>query len=84
MLQLQEAKTRLQNKDIDLEKWAKANNIDLSPEIYLSYQRSLIIQELEMIGIYLELPGAFLESLNSAQFAEVISGSIKRQRKQIG
>lgn len=76
-----EAKTRLQNKDKELEDWANLNNIDITPELYLSNQRSLIIQELQMVGVYLDLPGSFLESLNSRQFAEVLAGLIKRQRR---
>ncbi len=76
-----EAKTRLQNKEKELEDWANLNNIEITPELYLSNQRSLIIQELQMLGIYLDLPGSFLESLNSRQFAEVLAGLIKRQRR---
>ncbi len=76
-----EAKTRLQSKEKELEDWANFNNIEITPELYLSNQRSLIIQELEMLGIYLNLPGSFLESLNSRQFAEVLAGLIKRQRR---
>jgi hypothetical protein len=71
----------LQNKEKELEDWANLNNIEITPELYLSNQRSLIIQELQMLGIYLDLPGSFLESLNSRQFAEVLAGLIKRQRR---
>jgi hypothetical protein len=34
-----------------------------------------------MIGVYLDMPGSFLESLNSRQFAEVLVGTIKRIKK---
>jgi len=57
------------------------NNVELTPELYLSNQRSLIVQELQMIGVYLDMPGSFLESLNSRQFAEVLAGAIKRIKK---
>ena len=69
------------SKEKDLEDWSRMNNIELTPELYLSNQRSLIVQELQMIGVYLNMPGSFLESLNSRQFAEVLAGTIKRQRK---
>jgi len=69
------------SKEKDLEDWAYMNSVELTPELYLSNQRSLIVQELEMAGIYLDMPGYFLESLNSRQFAEVLAGAIKRQKK---
>ena len=69
------------SKEKDLEDLSMMNNIELTPELYLSNQRSLIVQELQMIGVYLNMPGSFLESLNSRQFAEVLAGTIKRQRK---
>ena len=31
-----------------------------------------------MVGIYVDLPGAFLESLDSQQFAEVVAGAAYR------
>jgi hypothetical protein len=71
----------LQNKEKELEDWAKSNNVELTPEIYLSNQRFLIVQELHMIGVYLDMPGVFLESLNSRQFAEVLAGCIGRKIK---
>ena len=49
--------------------------------MYLENQRILIIQELQMVGIDVDLPGIFLESLNSRQFAEVIAGFVKRKKK---
>jgi hypothetical protein len=70
------------SKEKELEDWADMNNVKLTPEIYLSNQRSLIVQELQMIGVYLDMPGSFLESLNSRQFAEVLAGTIKRQRRK--
>lgn len=69
------------SKEKELEDWAYKNNVELTPEIYLSNQRSLIVQELQMIGVYLDMPGSFLESLNSRQFAEVLIGCIKRKIK---
>lgn len=66
------------NSEQELEGWAEANNIPLSPELYLANQRALILQELDMVGIYVDLPGAFLESLDSQQFAEVVAGSVSR------
>jgi hypothetical protein len=66
------------NSEQELEGWAEANNIPLSPELYLANQRALILQELDMVGVYVDLPGAFLESLDSQQFAEVIAGAAHR------
>jgi len=69
------------NKEIEFETWAYVNKIELTPELYLQNQRFLIISELDMLGIQMGLPGEFLESLNSQQFAEVIAGLIKRRIK---
>jgi hypothetical protein len=69
------------NKEKELEEWANVNNINLTPYMYLENQRILIIQELQMVGIDVDLPGIFLESLNSRQFAEVIAGFVKRKKK---
>lgn len=69
------------SKEKELEEWAVINNVELTPEIYLSNQRSLIVEQLRMIGVYLDMPGSFLESLNSRQFAEVLAGCIKRKTK---
>ena len=66
-------------KEKDFEDWAKINNIDITTELHLQYQRSLIVNELAMAGISINLPGDFLQSLNSQQFAEVIAGLIKRR-----
>lgn len=68
-------------KENEFETWAYINKIELTPELYLQNQRFLIISELEMLGIPIDLPGDFLESLNSRQFAEVIAGLIKRRMK---
>jgi len=69
------------SKEIEFETWASTNNIELTPELYLQNQRFLIISELDMLGIQMGLPGEFLESLNSQQFAEVIAGLIRRRIK---
>ena len=69
------------SKEKELEDWADMNKIEVTPELYLSNQRSLIVEELQMIGVYLDMPGSFLESLNSRQFAEVLAGAIKRQKR---
>jgi hypothetical protein len=69
------------SKEKELEDWANKNNISLTSDMYLQNQRALIIQELQMVGVYLDLPGTFLESLNSRQFAEVIAGFVKRKKK---
>ena len=81
MLQLLEVKTKSLSKEKELEDWANKNNISLTSDMYLQNQRALIIQELQMVGVYLDLPGTFLESLNSRQFAEVIAGFVKRKKK---
>jgi hypothetical protein len=69
------------SKEIEFETWANTNKIELTPELYLQNQRFLIISELDMLGIQMVLPGEFLESLNSQQFAEVIAGLIRRRMK---
>jgi hypothetical protein len=69
------------SKEIEFETWAYVNKIELTPELYLQNQRFLIISELDMLGIQMGLPGEFLESLNSQQFAEVIAGLIRRRMK---
>lgn len=66
------------NSEQELEGWAEENSIPLSPELYLANQRALILQELDTVGIYVDLPGAFLESLDSQQFAEVVAGAAYR------
>jgi len=68
-------------KEKEFEDWAKMNNVDITTELHLQYQRSLIVSELAMAGISIDLPGDFLQSLNSQQFAEVISGLIKRRMR---
>ncbi len=67
------------SKEIEFETWAYVNKIELTPELYLQNQRFLIISELDILGIQMGLPGEFLESLNSQQFAEVIAGLVKRK-----
>ena len=69
------------SKEKEFESWASVNNIELTPELYLQNQRFLIISELDMLGIQMGLPGEFLESLNSQQFAEIIAGLIRRRMK---
>jgi hypothetical protein len=69
------------SKEIEFETWAYVNKIELTPELYLQNQRFLIISELDMLGIQMGLPGEFLESLNSQQFAEVIAGLMRRRIK---
>jgi hypothetical protein len=69
------------SKEIEFETWAYVNKIELTPELYLQNQRFLIISELDMLGIQMGLPGEFLESLNSQQFAEVVAGLIRRRMR---
>jgi hypothetical protein len=66
------------NSEEQLQAWAELNNIPLSPELYLANQRALILQELDVVGINVDLPGMFLESLDSQQFAEVVAGAANR------
>jgi hypothetical protein len=68
-------------KEKEFEDWAKMNNVDITTELHLQYQRSLIVSELAMAGVSINLPGDFLQSLNSQQFAEVIAGLIKRRMR---
>jgi len=68
-------------KEKEFEDWAKMNNVDITTELHLQYQRSLIISELAMAGIVIDLPGDFLQSLNSQQFAEVVAGLVKRRMR---
>ena len=69
------------SKEIEFETWASTNKIELTPELYLQNQRFLIISELDMLGIQMGLPGEFLESLNSQQFADVVVGLIRRRMR---
>lgn len=71
----------MKSKEQDLESWAEENKIELTPDIYLLNQRSEILSQLEMVGVTVDLPGILLESLNSAQFAEVIAGAVSRKVK---
>jgi hypothetical protein len=73
----------VKSKEQDLENWAKKNKIELTPDIYLLNQRSEILSQLEMVGITVDLPGLLLESLNSAQFAEVVAGAVSRKVKYV-
>ncbi len=73
----------MKSKEQDLENWAKKNKIELTPDIYLLNQRSEILSQLEMVGITVDLPGLLLESLNSAQFAEVVAGAVSRKVKYV-
>jgi hypothetical protein len=73
----------VKSKEQNLEDWAKENKIKLTPELYLLNQRSEILGQLEMVGITVDLPGLLLESLNSAQFAEVLAGVISRKVKYV-
>jgi hypothetical protein len=73
----------VKSKEQNLEDWAKENKIKLTSDIYLLNQRSEILSQLEMVGITVDLPGLLLESLNSAQFAEVIAGAVGRKVKNV-
>lgn len=73
----------MKSKEQDLESWAEENKIELTPDIYLLNQRSEILSQLEMVGVTVDLPGILLESLNSAQFAEVIAGAVSRKVKHV-
>lgn len=73
----------MKSKEQNLEDWAKENKIKLTSDIYLLNQRSEILSQLEMVGITVDLPGLLLESLNSAQFAEVIAGAVGRKVKNV-
>ena len=68
-------------KEKEFEDWAKINNVDITTELHLQYQRSLIVSELAMAGIAVDLPADFLQSLNSQQFAEVVAGLIRRRMR---
>ena len=78
---MQEAKTKLLSKEKEFEDWANANGIELTPDMYLQNQKLLILQELSVVGIELNLPGNFIASLNSRQFAEVLAGLFSRIKK---
>lgn len=73
----------MKSKEDNLESWANENNIELTPELYLMNQRSEILSELEMVGVSVDLPSMLLESLNSAQFAEVVAGAVSRKVKNV-
>lgn len=66
------------NKEKDFEDWAKAQGIELTPELYLQNQRMYILNELALVGVTVDLPSEFMWGLNSQQFAEVIAGLVGR------
>lgn len=73
----------MKSKEQHFENWAAENKIELTPELYLLNQRSEILSQLDMIGVTVDLPGTLLESLNSAQFAEVVAGAVSRKVKRV-
>jgi hypothetical protein len=73
----------MKSKEQNLEDWAAANNVELTSDLYLLNQRSEILSQLEMVGVAVNLPAMLLESLNSAQFAEVIAGAVSRKVKYV-
>ena len=73
----------MKSKEQHLEDWAVENKIELTPDLYLLNQRSEILSQLEMVGVTVELPAMLLESLNSAQFAEVVAGAVDRKVKHV-
>ncbi len=73
----------MKSKEQHLEDWAVENKIELTPDLYLLNQRSEILSQLEMVGVTVELPAMLLESLNSAQFAEVVAGAVGRKVKHV-
>ena len=66
------------SKEKEFEEWAKAHDIDLTPELYLQNQRMCILNELSIVGVTVDLPSEFMWALNSQQFAEVIAGLVAR------
>lgn len=73
----------MKSKEQNLEDWAAENNIELTSDLYLLNQRSEILSQLEMVGVTVDLPAMLLESLNSAQFAEVVAGAVSRKVKHV-
>ena len=73
----------MKSKEQNLEYWAFENKVELTPDLYLLNQRSEILSQLEMVGITIDLPAMLLESLNSAQFAEVIAGAVSRRVRYV-
>jgi hypothetical protein len=73
----------VKSKEQNLENWAAENNIELTSDLYLLNQRSEILSQLEMVGVVVNLPAMLLESLNSAQFAEVVAGAVSRKVKHV-
>jgi hypothetical protein len=69
------------SKEKELEDWAAGAGVELTSEMYLENQRLLILQQLSIVGIELNLPGNFIASLNSRQFAEVLAGLFSRIKK---
>ena len=69
------------SKEKELEDWATSAGVELTPDMYLENQRLLILQELSVVGIELNLPGNFIASLNSRQFAEVLAGLFNRVKR---
>ncbi len=73
----------MKSKEQNLEYWASENKVELTPDLYLLNQRSEILSQLEMVGVTVDLPAMLLESLNSAQFAEVIAGAVSRRVRYV-
>lgn len=73
----------MKSKEQHLEDWAVTNNIEITPDLYLLNQRSEILSQLEMVGVTVDLPSMLLESLNSAQFAEVVAGAVSRKVRYV-
>jgi hypothetical protein len=73
----------VKSKEQNLEYWASENKVELTPDLYLLNQRSEILSQLEMVGVTVDLPAMLLESLNSAQFAEVIAGAVSRRVRYV-
>ena len=73
----------MKSKEQHLENWAVENKVELTPDLYLLNQRSEILSQLEMVGVTVDLPAMLLESLNSAQFAEVVAGAVGRKVKYV-
>lgn len=73
----------MKSKEQHLEDWAVENKVELTPDLYLLNQRSEILSQLEIVGVTVDLPAMLLESLNSAQFAEVVAGAVSRKVKYV-
>jgi hypothetical protein len=51
-------------------------NVNLTPEVYLHYQRSLIVKELRTVGVNIDFNGLSDDEIDSQKFASIVCETI--------